>query len=389
MISEVTLMNDNKAVFTKYEEKYVLMHIKGNRAENIYAYPSLDDMPIGTIINCRIEKQLDGMDSGFVMYDSKKQGFINKKIKCGTVMPLMYKKEAYDDKKPVFSDKLTIDGTYVVATDGESYVKASSKIDEERKKEYIDAVFEKAKELSIGVIIRTSVDNTKDGISLALDEMRKIKETFDAIRERSQHVPQYTVLYRPIPAFIKDILYLCGQGIEEIVTDDELIREKLEGGYETVTGPVSLTDRVRLRFYDDPLVNLCKLYSFNAKISEACGRRVYLKSGAYITIDHTEACTVIDVNSAKTDAKSVLAVNKEAAYESIRQLRLRGISGMILIDFINMQTSEEYDELEGIIKQAAASERIHTGFIDFTGLGIAELVRDRTGRELAAVLRSR
>ena len=386
-------MNKNIAVFTIYEDKYVLMHIVGQKAENIYIYDSLSQGDIGAVINCRTESRVDNIDSCFVKYSQKLTGFINKSIKCETVLPLMYKKEPYKDKKALFTDRITIDGKYVVVTRGKEVIRASSKADPEEKKQYINVFTEIAAGSGNDVILRTSTFTEEDGLEKAKEEYILIRDKLSEIYEKSRHVPQYTVLYRPLPGFIKDVLYLSELGIEEVVTDRPDIEKALCEKYEGISGPVTVTDRVRLRMYDDSILGLTACYALKAKISEMLSRKVYLKSGAYITIDETEALTAVDVNSAgcvfnsDDPEETFLGINREAAIETARQIRLRNISGMIIIDFINMKKSEDYDTLRECITISLAEDRTCARFVDFTGLHLAEIVRSRTGRALYQNLR--
>ena len=121
---------------------------------------------------------------------------------------------------------------------------------------------------------------------------------------------------------------------------------------------------------------------------------MYLKSGASITIDQTEALTAIDVNTASNAGKTLknntfLAVNIEAADEIARQLVLRNIGGMIIIDFINMDLESDYDELKNHLVKVLKSDREYCRFVDFTGLKLCELTRSRRGKSLYQSLRSR
>ena len=380
-------MSDNLAVFTKYNDKYVLMHIVHDRAEYIFVFDDLDCVTVGTVINCRVEKNIDNIDASFVSFAPKTSGFINKTIKPGTLLPLQYKKEAYNTKKAQFSDKITIDGEYTVVTEGSRFVKVSSKIDQDKKQQIIDRFMPLSDKYGFGIIIRTKTGTDPDGYERAEDELEKIHELLCGIKERSEHTMQHTILYRPLPGYIKDINSLIDLGIEEIVTDDTDISDAVKAKYESISGPVNVTDRVSLRFYDDKMLGLCNLYSFNAKISEALSRKVYLKSGAYITIDTTEALTAIDVNSAGSKGKhekedTFLDVNIEAAKEITRQLRIRNISGMIIIDFISMDEDDNYDELIKCLKAELAKDLITARFIDLTGLKLAEVIRNRTGKTL-------
>ena len=385
-------MIDNRAVFTKYEDKYVLMHICGNSAEHIFVYDSPNCLQTGSIINCRAEETASNIGASFVRYEKNGKGFINKMIKPETVLPLQYKKEAYNEKKATFTDKLTIEGNHAVVMTGDDFVKVSSKIPEPDRSRIYEVFSKRPENEHLGIIIRTLTYTGEDGIEKAKEEIEKIKNIIETIYGKSSHVPAYTVLYSPIPEYIKDMLYLSGLGIEEIVTDAAEIRDILDREYEHVSGPVKVTDRVGLRFYEDDLINLCNLYSFNAKISEALSRKVYLKSGVYITFDVTEALVSVDVNSAgclmnRDRKETILKINCEAARAVARQLRLRNISGMILVDFINMDSKDDYDILEDVIKKALSEDRVIAEFIDFTGLKLCEIVRRRSGRSLYQKLR--
>lgn len=387
-------MNDNIAVFTRYENRYVLIHTVNNRAMHIYVYNDLSGDGIGSVINCRIEKKMDGMGSSFVRFAPSRSGFINKEIKGDTLIPLMLKKEAYNDKKAQFTDKISIDGQYIVAILGGSGVKVSSKIPEDKKNHIIEVFNKEIKKHHVGVIVRTKAYTDNDGLNKAKEEFDAIIDIFKDIKNRSEHVPQYTVMYSPLPAYIKDVLYLCDLGIEEIVTDDDEIFGSLSADHFDIIGPVNVTDRVGLRKYKHELINLCNLYSFNAKISEALSEKVYLKSGAYISFGITEALCAIDVNSSGAARRSdkeetVLAINLEAAEEIARQLVLRNISGIIIIDFISMRDPESVRLLEDKLKSLTYNDRTNCRFVDFTGLQLAEIVRTRSGRSLYSMLKGK
>ena len=384
-------MTENKAVFTKYRDRFVLIHTVQNRTEHIYAYDSLDGLDMGTIINCRVDSQAPNIGACFAAYSCDRLAFVQKEIKNGTVLPLMFKKEAHDGKKAVFTDKLSIGGEYVVVSDGGTFIKASTRIPEPERGEMTAHFRRICEDQRIGIIIRTKTFTEEDGLRKAEEELSLICNKLKEIKQSSEHLVQYSILYRPLPSHISDLLYLIAQGIDEVVCDDSQIMDKLSDAYESLSGRVSLSDRVSLRFYEDELLPLCKLYSFDAKISEALSRKVYLKSGAYITFDTTEALTAIDVNSAQNEKKgdkedTFLSVNLEAAREIARQIRIRNISGMIIVDFINMQSDDNYDKLSECLKNELRSDRVRCRFVDFTALHLAELIRDREGRTLYRIL---
>ena len=385
-------MKDNIAVFTKYEDRYVLMHICQNKAEHIFAYQGFDDMPLGTIINCTVDNRLDNIDSSFIRFSRDEIGFVNTKLSASSTIPLQYKKEGYKDKKPLFTENIVITGEYVVVTYKSSHIKASSKIPGNIKKILLDRFSALNDDPDLGIVIRTKASE-EDGLDRAEDEFIKIRDLIRSVISRSEHVMPYNILYKPVPECIKDSLKLADLGVKEIVTDLPEIFDVLNAEHSCATGAVNLSDRVGLRFYEDRLISLCNLYSFNAKISEALSHIVYLKSGAYLTFDRTEALTAVDVNSSGSDIakgreESYLAINIEACDEIARQLRIRNISGMIIVDFISMKSEKSYQVLESHIRDAVSDDIVKTRFVDFSGLKLAEIVRERTGRSLYLNLRS-
>ena len=150
-----------------------------------------------------------------------------------------------------------------------------------------------------------------------------------------------------------------------------------------------LKEKGLLKLYQDEKVSLGTLYNFRGSLDKLIEKRVWLKSGANIIIEQLETMTVIDVNSGKNNSKkeeAVLEINKEAAVEIARQLRLRNISGMILVDFINMKSKKYMDELITLLKEQIKKDPVPCDFIDVTKLGLAELTRKKTYKSLKELL---
>ena len=144
-----------------------------------------------------------------------------------------------------------------------------------------------------------------------------------------------------------------------------------------------------ISIYEDPEYPVNKLYKIDSIIAELTCHKLWLKSGANIVIDYTEAMTVIDVNTAKSVADKhpdhVARINKEAADEIFRQIRLRNLSGMILIDFINDE-DEGTAELTEYVKSLCEQDTDSCRYVDITGLGIVEITRKKTGRPIYELL---
>ena len=147
----------------------------------------------------------------------------------------------------------------------------------------------------------------------------------------------------------------------------------------------------RLTLYQDPSMNLYTLYGLGSKIQEGLERRIWLKSGGYLVIEQTEALVVIDVNTGKFDGKkSALEtfhrINMEAAQESARQMRLRNLSGIIIIDFINESAKEAQEELLSYMSELLKEDPVTAKLIDMTPLGLVEITRKKVHMSLAEQL---
>jgi ribonuclease G len=135
------------------------------------------------------------------------------------------------------------------------------------------------------------------------------------------------------------------------------------------------------------MLSLSGLYSVEKKLRDALESRVWMRSGAYLVIEPTEALTVIDVNSGKYESEkdandTYLKINLEAAEEVARQLRLRNLSGIIIVDFINMQLPGDQKELLQYLKKVVSKDRIPTNVVDMTALGLVEITRKKINRPL-------
>ena len=143
-----------------------------------------------------------------------------------------------------------------------------------------------------------------------------------------------------------------------------------------------MTDTCRISLYEDNLLLLSKLYSIEKSIEDISAEKIWLKSGAYLVIEPTEAMVVIDVNTGKNIKgkrmeDTILCVNKEAAKEIAYQLRLRNLSGIIMVDFINMKKEESKKELMEYLKQCVSYDKIKTAVVDMTKLELVEITRKK------------
>lgn len=308
-------------------------------------------------------------------------------------------RDAQKTKAPAVTTNLSFAGTYAVLTTGNLRHGVSAKLTKPQRAHYM-ALLEQ--ETAYGVVIRTNAAAADDTAVLA--EIRSLAKRCDRLLAADGHKSCFTLLYQNDPAYLKRLGDLRINELEEVVTDDPEVFEQLcekfhippeqlttSGSVPVPVHAVMTADGVRLRYYDDPMLSLPALYGLKSALSEALSTRVWLKSGAYLVIEPTEALTVVDVNTGKNMARknaqeNFLAVNKEAAAEIARQLRLRNISGIVIVDFINLENREAEDELLSVFRAALKKDPVPARLIGMTKLGLAEVTRKKTQKSLQEML---
>ena len=190
------------------------------------------------------------------------------------------------------------------------------------------------------------------------------------------------------PPYIVDLKNIYQEGLTEIVVEDARLYEEIKG-YLSEEQP---EDMGKLRFYKDKLLPLSKLYSIEARIQNALKEKVWMKSGAYLVIQPTEALTVIDVNTGKCigkkkDDKVYFKINVEAAKEAAKQIRLRNLSGIILIDFVNLESKDKMEELLEAFRNYLHQDPVQTTLVDMTKLQLVEVTRKKVRKPLDEALK--
>lgn len=283
----------------------------------------------------------------------------------------------------------TFIGKYAVLKPGMDRVYLSSKFKEEDNFAEIKARFmplgEKfVRETGSGAIIRKAANGLSD--KELEDALYDLYVKFVSIINRGRHGVKYERIFKEIPEYLSLIRDNCAN-IEKIMTDDEETYRE----YEAYLKEFSENDLKKLFFYKDDMMSLSALYSINTTLEKTLGKRVWLKSGAYIVIEYTEALTVIDVNSGKaiagksTNAETFMKINIEAAREIADQLRLRNLSGIIIVDFIEIPKTKE-KELINAMEEFLKEDNTKSNVADMTKLGLMELTRRRTGKPIHELL---
>ncbi len=297
-------------------------------------------------------------------------------------------REAVKTKDPQVSTNLSLAGVYSVVTSADRQLGVSGKINAE-KRELLRTLAATVHDERFGVIVRTNAaELLPDGEQALTSEICSLQEQMQTIISQAPHRTIYSVLHQAPPEYIRILQNQPLEHISEVVTDDNGIFEELTAF--ACAHPSMKLDQ-KLRFYNDAQLDLQKLYSIQVQLERALQKKIWLKSGANLLIETTEAMTVIDVNSSKNIKKKSpedqhLQINLEAAKEIAAQLLLRNISGIIIIDFIDMASIDDKERLLAAMRSFVRTDPVKTEVIDLTRLGLMELTRKKTRRPLAEQL---
>lgn len=379
------------------EGKFILTaRFTDSKAVELYAEEEGEgDSRIGNLYIAKVSKVVQNIEAAFLeiaekqmcyysLKENRKPIFLNmkkgEKLAAGDELLVQLTREGMKTKDPVVSSELNFTGRYVVLVHGKDSIGVSSKIPSNEKERFRELLQPFLGE-NYGFIVRTNAQTAAE--DEILSEAESLVKEYQTILEQAQHRTVFSCLKSNPPLYCKKLKDICFSENTQLMTDDKdifrVMKEYLSKQLPEFTG--------RLSFYEDNMLPLYKLYSLEKVLSDALKERVWLKSGGYLVIEPTEALTVIDVNSGKFDGKkkkeeTFFKINSEAAVEIARQLKLRNLSGMILVDFINQEEKEKERQLLQVFREELKKDSVKTTLVDITQLGLVELTRKKVQRPL-------
>ena len=367
------------------DKKYILF-VDNNEILEKYDY-FLDNSIEGNIYVGKVQNVLPGLQSAFINIGERKNAFIhardiapkvnileeeqvinkiNKEVRPGMPILVQVKKDVTLNKGPRVTTHLNIPSRFLALMPNTNIITVSSKIEDEKEKERLIKIVRNALPENMGAIIRTVAEG-KDA-SIIEKDVKRVLEVWDEISNSS---------FEKYPAKV----YERGGLIEKLLVD--LVDVKLDRivcGEEDKTRISDFLKRIGTKVPIEIDEDILDKFDYKKQIKDAENRKVWLKSGAFITIDRTEALTAIDVNSGKYIGKddedeTIRKVNKEAAEEIAKQLRLRDIGGIIIIDFIDMNLEKNRNDVIENFKKFVKKDRSKVQIEQFTTLNLMELTR--------------
>lgn len=398
------------------KEKNYLAYIALNERRDFVdfqLYPSDGVSLTGSIVIGRVDHVVTNISAAFVRITPEITGYLplselsnavftrkqskTAPISEGDELLVQIEKDAVKTKAPVLTTKLTLTGRYAILTRGNTTLGVSKKIEALKRQELTGlltgAVTDNI-DYNYGIVLRTNASKVAD--EAIISDLTELTDTYRGMLDTCTHLSAYTRLYTPIPDYLRRLQTLrdfdravvtgASSGTDSVEYDD--IYTDIPQVYEQIRAFLPYIAASRLVLYNDPDLSLGTLYNVPGNIEKLLSNKIWLKSGANIILEQLETLTFIDVNSAKNmkKDKKALAVNKEAAVEAARQLRLRNISGMILIDFINMDDKEQESTLIACLKEELKKDVVPCQFIDITRLGLVELTRKKINKSLKEIV---
>lgn len=295
-------------------------------------------------------------------------------LKIGMPILVQVKKDSTNKKGARISTHLSIPGRFSVIMPKENFITISQKINDETERKRLKEIVQKNIPEGYGAIIRTSAELKKEeeiveDLKRNIAKYEKIQKEYNKEIQKGKTIKS-KLLYKSESIIQKLLIDLMDQDLYCIVTNDEttydIIDKKLK----------EYKSEIKLELEN----NLIEKYNLGKQLEDLNNRKIWLKCGGFITIDKTEALTAIDVNSGKYTGKkdleqTIFTVNKEATIEIAKQLRLRDIGGIIIIDYIDMQNKENEEKIIELFKENLKKDRSKTQIIGFSKLNLLEMTR--------------
>nr|WP_236838755.1 Rne/Rng family ribonuclease [Caldalkalibacillus salinus] len=360
---------------------------------------------VGHIYKGKVENVLPGMEACFVDIGTEKNAFlhvneaypindinrfteerlppIQQLVTQGEEVLVQIQKEATGTKGPKVTTNLNFPGRYLVYMPFGRYVGVSRKITSEEERERLKQLGESFIQDREGLILRTACAEVSEAeLKQDIDNLR---DQWHALQKEAHGAQPKQLIYEERDVLSRIVRDLLTVDVHACVVNDRSAIQTLQ---KKVQHYPELESKIQLYTEKE---NMLDFFGLRSELDKALRRKVWLKNGAYLIIDHTEALTSIDVNTGKFTGKqnleqTIRQTNLEATREIARQLRLRDIGGIIIIDFIDMSDEEGRSQVLRALGQAVKQDRTKTTVVGFTSLGLVELTRKKMRQSLRETL---
>ena len=389
----------NQLLITKKDGAVLSVRVEDGKVAQIQAQPEDAGSLLGDIYVGKVRNIVKNKNAAFVEYEQGKMGYLSldakvcpihtdgvvsdgTRVLIGDEIIIQIEREAVKTKPPTLSGTLNFPGKYVVLIYGERTVSISSKIKDAERKQQLRGFLRNNIDGDYGFVARTNCKDASD--EKILKEIEFLKQQLENIKKFGVHRAKFNCLYHAPDAYLCDIRDSYDSLLESIITDDDEIFNRIME-FAKIYQP---EDIKKIKRWDNADGKLDAVYDVTKTLEHALMPKVWLKNGGYLVIQPTEALVSIDVNTGKAISKkkdvqkTFLKVNLEAATQIAKQLRLRNLSGMILIDFIDMKDADYNKQLMDRLRTEFAKDPVKTILVDMTKLGLVEVTRKKVRKSL-------
>lgn len=363
-----------------------------NKVSEFYIHRG--EILLGDVYLSKVENILPSIEAAFVDVGSDKMGFLHAadvigkgglqdKLSPKQKLVVQVVKEPTGHKGPRVTTSLSLPGRFCVLMPQESGISVSKKILSSKERARLKSIVSLLKPVGVGVIIRTEAEGQTE--AEIQEDLEILLEKWNTIVTQAELVNAPNLLYRDQDLLYRVIREACTEDVKEIVVDTPYAMHRVQQLIQTW----NLNKNIDISVYkgSEPLLVASGV---KKEIEQALQIKVNLPSGGYLFIQNTEALTVIDVNSGKfissaTQDETILKTNKEAVTEIARQLKLRNIGGMIIIDFIDMLSRADKIAILEELELAVESDKAKPQVGQLSDLGLVEMTRHRQGQSLAEI----
>lgn len=345
---------------------------------------------VGNIYKGRVRDVIPGLSCAFIDIGLGKNAFlyagdvarvsaikgavITDVLKSGQEVMVQVKKEAFAEKGARVTGNITIPGHFLVLLPFQNDVSISRKIVGDQRRDHLRTLIECNKPERMGVIVRTACLEAEN--YEIMGELRRLLNLWNGVKRRYDRNKAPALLYEDVDVLERAMRDYLDGDVRRIIINNLKLKDKIDRFIENNSGG----KEYNIQYSEG---DVFEKYGLEKDIRKALRRKVWLKSGGYLIFDVTEAMTVIDINSGKFTGKkdfedTVHKLNLEAAVEIPRQLRLRSIGGIILIDFIDMRDKQNQEDVIMILRRELQKDKAHSRIIGMTGLGFLEMTRKKS-----------
>ncbi|MGL5355888.1 MAG: Rne/Rng family ribonuclease [Cetobacterium sp.] len=359
----------------------------------------------GNMYKGKVANVLPGMESAFVNIGLEKNGFLYVKdlrefeekyltgiansikpieelLNVGDNVVLQVLSDPRGSKGARVTTHYTIPGKFLVLMPNNNHIAISKKIKDESERERLETLFSEIVPKGMGVIIRTAAEGKKR--YHFEKELEYLVKKWEEISIKIKNSKIGELLYKDNGIVSKVLRDIIGNDIDEIVVDNEEVYSEIIDYIKAFSEGVS---KIKIKFYKEE-EGIFEKYGIQKEIENSLKEVTYLECGGSIVIEKTEALVSVDVNTGKNIGsmnleETVVKTNVEAAEEIARQLRIKNLSGIIIIDFIDMKVEEDKNKVLEALEKNLTKDRVKTNIIHFTDLGLVEMTRKRVGKPLS------